>query len=361
MVTTNGARKDSVVAYRVRRFLKAWWFRLRPHSADTELAAILFVRGLPSYLCGLLRSRRDRVRNQWPGADTMAAARRVAVFVHFDRQGEIHDWLVHYLRELRRAEFCIIFVSNAPWLSEEAVAKVQPHCGLVLRRDNIGYDFGAYRDGIRQIPDLGRLDALLLANDSVYGPFHPIADMLARMSPDQASIWGMTDSIEGGFHLQSYFLLFHRAALQDGAFGRFWQEFRFVQSRYWVILKYEIGLTRAMKKAGLRCRALFSCRQADVIAGGRIENTRAVMDRRKAMPAARGPGDRMGSLNPTHELWDVLIGDMGYPFIKRDLLRSNNARVPDLQRWRALIESVSDYDTGMIARDAAAGSECADL
>jgi lipopolysaccharide biosynthesis protein len=46
-------------------------------------------------------------------------------------------------------------------------------CGLILRRKNVGYDFGGFKDAIARIPDLGRLDSLLLANDSVYGPFHP--------------------------------------------------------------------------------------------------------------------------------------------------------------------------------------------
>ncbi len=331
-----------------RRLLRAQWLRLRRYCPDASLTAAFFVLGLPSYLRGLLRSRRHRVREQWSGGETIGSARRVAVFVHFDRHGHIHDWLEHYLGELRSAGYSVIFVSNAPRLSAEAVAKVRPHCGLVLRRDNIGHDFGAYRDGIGHIPDLGQLDALLLANDSVYGPFHPLVDILARMSPDQASVWGITDGVEGGFHLQSYFLLFHRAALQSGAFGRFWREYRYVQSRYWNILKYEIGLSRALSTAGIRCRALFSYRRAAAILGDRDARAHLPTPGRKSAESTTALIANGVPVNPTHDLWDVLIGEMGCPFIKRDLLRVDPARKLGPRNWRAVINSVSDYDTTMI-------------
>lgn len=317
---------------RTRRFLRNQWRRLRPYCPSAVLPAAYFVLGFPSYVRSLLRPRRPRLQEQWAGADDIAQARRVAVFVHFDRAGEVHDWLIHYLSELKGAGYAIIFVSNAPRLSENSVAKVRPHCAIVARRDNLGSDFGAYRDGIGLVPALDNLESLLLANDSVFGPFHPLAATLARMSPDQAPVWGITDSLEGGFHLQSYFLLFHRAALSSPAFGRFWRGHRDVQSRYWTILKYEIGITHSLRKAGLQCRALFHFREAEAIA--------------RKNPARAG---RRVPRNPMHDMWDVLIGELGCPFIKRDLLRSRPPMDPDLGRWRALVESVSGYDTSLIA------------
>lgn len=300
---------------------------MRPYVSGRLLLFVFFVLGFPSYLRSLARARRPAIRQRWSGDDDIATARRVAVFVHFDPDGHVDDWLVHYLRELRRGGFAVIFVSNAPSLSEEAVSKLRPCCGLVLLRHNLGYDFGAYRDGIQLVPDIGALDSLLLANDSVYGPFHPLRETLDRMSPEVAPVWGLTDSMEGRFHLQSYFLLFHRAALRHEAFGRFWAAHRNVQSRYWSIVRNEFGLTRALMNAGLQCRARYPSRQ---------------------LTAATPTGGPDFARNPMHELWEVLIGELGCPFIKRDLLRAWPATDPKSQRWRTLVESVSDYDTSMI-------------
>ena len=55
-------------------------------------------------------------------------------------------------------------------------------------------------------------------------------------------------------------------------------------------------------------------------------------------------------LNPTHYFWDFLVGKMGCPFIKRDLLRDNPCDVPFLQYWQEVVHSVSDYDTDLIVR-----------
>ena len=55
-------------------------------------------------------------------------------------------------------------------------------------------------------------------------------------------------------------------------------------------------------------------------------------------------------LNPTHFLWGTLIA-MGCPFLKRELLRDNPARIPGVLRWEKVVRSVSDYDPDLIIRD----------
>src|SRR5262252_6692995 len=120
------------------------------------------------------RCRSSYVRRRWPGALDLEGATRVAVFVHFDRQGTVHDFVLHYLAEIARAGFTTVFVSNAPRLDPESLDRISPLCGAILLRANVGMDFGAYKDGIGELPRLDRLEALLLANDSVYGPFYDL-------------------------------------------------------------------------------------------------------------------------------------------------------------------------------------------
>jgi lipopolysaccharide biosynthesis protein len=201
------------------------------------------------------------------------------------------------------------------------------------------------------------LDALLLANDSVYGPFRDLGDVVGRMNLLEADVWGVTDNWDRQFHLQSYFLLFGRRALTSEAFTRFWRDLRYVQAKSWVINHYEIGLTRALMKGGLRCRALFPYRLA---ATTLIEAVGQEMGTNEAS-ALSTPRQRFAAfllsaiedgvpLNASHYFWNHLIMRMGCPFLKRELLRDNPVGIPGLIHWQEVIQSASKYDTDLIVR-----------
>jgi lipopolysaccharide biosynthesis protein len=314
--------------------------------------------GVSSFLVSLARRRPTCVVERWPGALDLAAAPRVAVFVHFDPRGVVAEFIHHYLHEIGRAGFALVFVTNAPRLDAADLERLTPLCAAILRRENVGRDFGGFKDGIAAIADLGRLDALLLANDSVYGPFHDLGELIGRMSTAESDVWGITDSWERSFHLQSFFLLFGRRALASPGFRRFWAGVRYVQAKSWVIERYEVGLTRSLMAAGLRCRALCPYREAATgLMAAAARELEPATPSRELSPTQRVFLGRIADavafgvpLNSCHFLWDHLVLHMGCPFIKRELLRDNPARIPGVIRWREVIQAVSKYDTDLIAR-----------
>ncbi len=291
-----------------------------------------------------------------PGGVDFDAARRVAVFVHFDRQGVVHDFVYHYLQSLSDTGFCILFVSNSQNLRACDIDRLTPMCGRILIRKNRGLDFGAYRDAIAHIPDVAGLDALLLANDSVYGPIYRLDDLLARMDSSKADVWGATDSWEFSFHLQSYFILFYGPALRSDAFRRFWDRVRLVRSKTWVIRKYEVGLTRSLQHAGFRCRAVYPYREitrrvVDAVLEQRVlENDRIDMIRKQFIANSFNLINAGTPVNGSHFFWDQLILGMSFPFLKRELLQKNPVNVPFLSYWEDIIREASDYDTDLILR-----------
>ncbi len=207
-------------------------------------------------IASLRRGRGSFVKACHVGAYPLTDGAKVAVFAHHDPAGLVHDFVTQYLRALRDAGYAIVFVTNSPVFATASLQRVRPLAALVLHRANVGYDFGAFKDGIAALGELHRFEQLVLANDSVYGPLFDLGEILARCDAS-ADIWGMTDNSTGGYHLQSYFLLFRRPALACAALSAFFRAVRPVQSKEWVIRRYEIGLTRAMRRAGLRCAALF--------------------------------------------------------------------------------------------------------
>lgn len=327
------------------------------HLATNGMTTRFFrrVHAYSSYLRSFARRRTDFVEERWTGEQELATAAKIAVFNHYDPRGVLHDFVAHYVRQLTEAGFTVIFVSNSPVLPRETVERLLPLCALILRRANVGYDFGALKDGIAQIPSLDRLEALLLANDSVYGPFRELKDVIARMD-QRADVWGITDSWQTRFHVQSFFLLFNKVALTSAAFSRFWSTLRYVQAKNWIIEKYEIGLTQALEAGGVRCRALFPYRRMAAALLERVESASPVpvddLDptQKVYFHHLRESARRGVPLNGTHYYWDYLIDRMGCPFLKRDLLRANPERIPGIRWWEEVVSSASSYDTGLIAR-----------
>ncbi len=302
----------------------------------------------------ILRQQRNFVLQRYEGGRTLTGAARVAVFVHFDTRGRVHDFVVYYLQALRNAGFELVFVSNSPRLPSSAIADILPLCAAVLHRKNIGYDFGAYKDGLAALGDLSQYNEVLLANDSVYGPLFDLNDILSQCN-DSAAVWGMTDSWDRRYHLQSYFVLFKKAALVHPNMQAFWSSVIPAQSKTWIIRKYEIGLTQALMRGGLPCTALYKYRSATAaFIQPRLPSDmpahRVMRDnQRKYITAITGTIEGGGPLNIMHHLWEQILR-MGCPFIKRELLAKNPMGVPTAHQWQKTIEAVSDYDTDLIVR-----------
>jgi len=294
------------------------------------------------------------VTQRWEGEKPLAGAAKIAVLVHFSPQPFFADYFVYLLRALDQAGFTTVIVSNSPKLDPASLQSILPLCGRVLQRKNIGYDFGAWRDGILQTAEIAGAEQLLILNDSIFGPLQDLSGIIDRCRFDRTDVWGMTDSYDGKYHLQSFFILFGAKALRSAAFTKFWHGMRYVSSKRVVIFKYEIGLSQALLKAGLKLKALYPYRQL----------SEAVMNRAMANQGNGQSefhpllGDYFQHLlegvnagrpfNPTHYFWNYLILELRFPFVKRELLEKNPVGVPLLVQWRSAIEAISDYPVEMI-------------
>lgn len=104
------------------------------------------------------------------GDDPRATSSRTAIYVHYDPSGRVHGYHLDMLRALSAAGFRTILVSNAEAFDAEAAARVAPLVRETLVRRNVGYDFGAWRDGLAHLGELERTEQSLLCDDSAYGP-----------------------------------------------------------------------------------------------------------------------------------------------------------------------------------------------
>lgn len=323
--------------------------RLRKASLNLSRAGEIAV-GWVGRLRALVPAVRKVVAGERPGGA------RHAVYVHYDRWGVVHDFVFQALRELVANGYSVTFVSNSPKLDEAQIKSLLPLVREVVHRRNAGYDFGAYRDGIARLPDRGRIERLIIMNDSVYGPIFPLSQALEAAEAMDVDAFGITDTWEHGYHLQSYFVLFFPKALLSRAFNRFWSRFPTVGDKGWLIRNGEIRLSAVLAREKLRLGAL--CPYWDV--SRKLLEPLEEMDLGENSPlseAERGYFDRIRKLiilgkpiNPSHYYWEALIRDWNCPFIKRELLQHNPAGIPRPWRWEVLLREKTAYDTNLISR-----------
>jgi lipopolysaccharide biosynthesis protein len=324
------------------QFLKAASARIR-HSVAWHFAHSII---------GHLRRLRSAIRRRWPGQDPAGQSRSHAVYAHYDAEGVVHDYVVDQIRQLADAGFRVTFVSNARKFNDSSAADVAPFCRQVIWRRNVGYDFGAYKDGIGAIGDLGGCDRLLLMNDSVYGPFWPFSGVFDEIDALRADFCGITDSWDKHYHVQSYFIVFFRNALSSGTFGRFWRHLPYVNSKSWVIRYGEIKLTQRLTQRKLRAAALCPYWEVARVALKKLARPSSDLApaHKEFLESLRTQLVKGSPLNPMHHFWEVLVTDFRCPFIKREVILSNPVNVVYSWRWPEVIADNSGYDIELIRR-----------
>lgn len=293
---------------------------------------------------GLALVERGSTIRSAEGLRGAALGPRVGVFVQYDPTGAISAPVRHYVSAMRDAGLAVVLVCNGPPLRADAAGWARGMAATVIQRRNLGYDFAGWRDALAWcgLPAPG-LELLVVANDSVYGPFAPFAELIAALDFTRADVWGATESWQIRYHLQSYLLFFGPAALAHPAFQAFWPGVQNYRSKRLVIRNYEIGLTRALLAAGLRCEALWPyAAVADAVQ--RIDPADPQIDRLARRVA------RQDAFNPASDAWRVLVAQ-GFPFLKRQLLLQNPSYVADLALWRIACRSLPAFDETLVLDD----------
>jgi lipopolysaccharide biosynthesis protein len=229
---------------------------------------------------------------------------KVAVLAHWADSARLSRSVTTLVSALAGAGYHIVLVSTSEDRDPLRWPDARPDGVTVLRRPNLGYDFGSWATALDRYPRLFDADRVLLLNDSLAGPFAPIDRLLARFQDSTADAWAMTDTSQFGHHLQSYFFGFPGRSLREPPLRRFWSDVRVEATKDDVIWRNEIGLSSLLRRE----------RYAWDVA----------VPYQRVVPAGK---------NPTILGWRALL-DRGLPFVKRELLRRPEI-APDGEQVRA--------------------------
>lgn len=242
---------------------------------------------------------------RWEGqARVPAGVQRVAVVAQFSERARVTRSLDRLVRELVAHDYFVLLVSACPDPEPFVWPAGVPESVAVLRKPNIGYDFGSWAVGFLACPQIFEAERVLQVNDSLVGPFWSLDEVLADFEETYGEWWGMVRSYQGRPHLQSYFLGFTPEVLRSRTFRDYWAMVRPQPTKQLVIDRYEYGLSARLYNEGF-------------VGAAFIEAPRIV-----------SPGR-----NPMIDGWREALR-IGVPFIKRELVARPEVlplgeRIPD--------------------------------
>jgi len=249
---------------------------------------------------------------------------KVCLFAQFHPRQRIRSHVVHYVRALQECGFRPIVACSGDRVPPLEDRDLLAATGATLVfRPNQGLDFGAWADLIDQGYADGA-DTVLLANDSVFGPFRPLQPIIAGMDRRGYDVWGMIESRQHRWHLQSWFLHFTGAAFWRPAIQTVFAQPFASMSKDEIIKRGELALGEAIEKEGLRAGAVVSRRNLTWLA------------RRK-------------HANMMHLDWHHHLVSGRLPFLKADLVRGNGMNIPWAKHWQRVLRERLGVDPAPIS------------
>lgn len=255
--------------------------------------------------------------------------KRVVVFAHYDIDEIVDDYVIFYLKALKKAGCDIVFVSCGK-LSKEEKNKLKGIVIHTIAEPHKEYDFGSYKRGYFYLKDnslLENYDELIFANDSCFGPFHPFLEIFDTMENRDCDFWGISENWFGFTkrptfflkqmrHIQSYFLAFKKKVFMSKCFDQFMSDIKQEDTKSMIIAHYEIGLSQMLYENGFKSSVY--------IDGYKHINNVAILRWRQ-----------------------ILLKDK-MPFFKCSLPRLINKNSTTVEGYPAIIKDVSDYPINLI-------------
>lgn len=245
---------------------------------------------LPSFAPRILPAIKTQVTCE-QGLSGALPGEKFAVIAHFSESPIVSRSVRRLVHEFAARAYVPVVVSACTSPDPLQWGGELPADAVVFRKPNVGYDFGSWAVGLAMLPQIATAPYVILANDSMVGPFAGLGPVLDKFESTAADAWGLTDSDQYLFHLQSYFLGFRGGILADKPLAKFWTNIRDERSKWNIILRNELALTPLLIERGYSVESAFPS----------SETVR--------------PGE-----NPVIRGWRELL-DKGFPFVKREIIR----------------------------------------
>lgn len=188
--------------------------------------------------------------------------KRLAIYLFFDVDGIVDDYIPYKLSKLKEFVQDIWFVSNSD-LTVESRKKIQCHTENIICRENIGFDVWGYKEAIEIIgfDKLESYDEVILLNYTFFAPIFPFSELFSWSEKQDVDFWGITDHAEvkpNPFtgsdvlhkHIQSHFIAIRTSLLRTYEFKFYWENMPEINSYTDSIIYHESRFTHHFHKKG---------------------------------------------------------------------------------------------------------------
>ncbi|EHG13349.1 rhamnan synthesis F family protein [Streptococcus intermedius] len=195
--------------------------------------------------------------------------KRLLIYVHFNKYDHISRHVFYQIEHMRPLFEKLVFISNSKLsLSEIEKLREKKLIDEFIQRENTGYDFGAWHDGMALVgfDKLKEYDSITVMNDTCFGPLWDMKPIYQKYeSNSEVDFWGMTNHQEVkqrnlfiNEHLQSYFISFKNRLVQSTVFQNFWQSVENYIDVQKVIDNYETQYTKKFVDAGFKYQTILN-------------------------------------------------------------------------------------------------------
>ncbi len=169
--------------------------------------------------------------------------KRLAIFIAYHDANKIPQSNLNYINILKKCSFNIVYILNGK-LNHKLLEQLNMMDCYVIRRENIGQDFGGWKDGIRLMKKyriINDLKWLLLCNDSNFclGGKNS-EDFITKFSEaldsnKEGDFISLNCNYERSLHYQSYFLCLSHLIFKNKSFDNFWKKYIPLNHRFHAI------------------------------------------------------------------------------------------------------------------------------
>ncbi len=186
--------------------------------------------------------------------------RRLLIYLTYDKQNVIDDYIGYFLNSMRALTDTIAVVCNMSGI-KHGLYNLSNYADHIFYRENIGLDAGGFKDALCHFLgwDTVRLyDEVILANDSFYGPFDSMDKIFSEMESRSVDFWGLMKRGPGKYgstgsdpeHILSFFYVFQAPLIHSEEFQSYWEDMPYYRDYMTVVKEYERQLTRHFASYG---------------------------------------------------------------------------------------------------------------